>query len=253
MIIGLVFLLVAFVTIFLLWGGSTLLQGWMYQILADKMPIRAAVCGTIVAAFLTFWCFIDSKNPGRYDTIFEFSPQEIVDFDEFESVLKSTNGKEKISTFKKQHGSKGMTSDFTDAKGQPWKKNTSDAQVVAILLKEKDKPEPTRFNANLDAKGNFPNEIRYTDAAGRWMTAETLGRVSRNKTGLLLANILLNVLHFALWWMIMWYGMRFNLWHALGLAIVIWPFVMIAVQPVLFKQTRIKEEVKVAMIERVWS
>ena len=253
MVIGLIFLLMAFSTILLLWGGSILLQGWMYQNPADRLPIRAVVCGTVFAVFITFWCYIDSKNPGRYDTVFEFSPLEITDFDEFESVLKNTSGKEKITTFKKQHGSKGSTSEFADAKNQPWKKNTSDAQVVAILIKEKDKAEPTRFDAKLDAKGNFPAEIRYTDAAGRWMGADTLGRVYRSKTGVLFANIFLNVFHFVLWWMILWVGMRFNLWHALGLAMVIWPFVMIAVQPVLFTQTRTKEEVKVAMIADLYA
>ena len=242
MLFGLVFALLAFVLILFLWSGSMLLQGWWYQSPADRMPIRAAVSGSVMALFLTLWCLLDARSGGKYDTLFEFSPMEITEHDAFDCVMKNSAGQEMPPIhYQKRAGAKGSTADFVDGKSQPWKKNTSDSMAVAILLPEKDKPEPTRFNANLDAKGNFPQgagELRYVDAAGRYMTTDSLGRVYRKKTGVLFANIFLNVLHFVLWWMVLWYGVRYSLWHAFSLAFVMWLFVMVAVQPVLFNQTR---------------
>jgi hypothetical protein len=239
-----VFIVLAFVLILFLWGGTMLLQGWLYQDVADRLPIRAAACGTVMAGFLTIWCLIDLRSGGKYDSLLEFSPMEITEHDSFETVMKRANGEETIVRYQKRGGGKGSTSDFLDAKGQHWKKNTNDSIAAAILLHEKDVPTPARFTANLDAKGNFPAELtslRYTDPAGRYMNADTLGRVYRKKSGVLFANIFLNLFLFVLWWMIFWLGLRFAIWHGFGLALVLWlPFV-IAIQPLLFNQTRPKE------------
>jgi hypothetical protein len=243
-VFALVFVLLAFGLIMLLWGGALVLQGYLYQSPADDLPIRAAAGGTVLAAFLTFWCYLDANNGGKYDTLFEFSPQEMTEYDAFDTVMKKANGEETSIHYNKRVGSKGTTSDFFDDKGQPWKKNTNDSMAVAILIKEKDKPEPTRFNAKFDADGNFPRnliDLRYTDEAGRYMSADALGRVVRKKTGVLFANLFINFFHFALWWAVLWYGMRFALWHACGLALVLWLFTMLVMQPSLFNQTRPKE------------
>ena len=147
MIFAIVFVLLAFVLILLLWGGSMVLQGWLYQNPADHLPIRAAAGGTAIAVFLTLWCYLDSRSGGKYDTLFEFSPEEIVDYDAFDTVMKGTGDDETVVHYTKRVGTKGATADFFDAKGQPWKRNTSDTMAVAILIKEKDKPEPTRLQS----------------------------------------------------------------------------------------------------------
>jgi hypothetical protein len=149
-------------------------------------------------------------------------------------------GNEKITVFKKRTGGKGSTEDFVDDKGRPWKPNTSDSIAVAIQIKDKEKGT-IRFKANLDSKGNLPAQLVYTDDSGRYMDYGTLGRVYRRKTGVLLANILLNALHFVLWWAALWLGMRFGIWHAFGFAFVLWLFFMFVIQPALFTQTRPKE------------
>jgi hypothetical protein len=249
--LALIFALLAFALVLLLWGGSMLLQGWLYQAPADRMPLRAAAGGVALAAFLTFWCLLDARNPGKYDTLFEFSPLEITDHDSFDSVMRKTNGSETVTRYHREPGGRGTTNDFMDDRGQHWRKNTSEAMAVEIRVKEKDKPEPARFKANLDEKGNFPKELtqlRYTDADGRYMSADTLGRVYRRKTGVLFANIFLNAAHFLLWWAVFWLGMRFSIWHACGLSLVMWLFVMVALQPVLFNQTRPKEPAATAML-----
>jgi hypothetical protein len=238
-----VFLLLAIVFILVLWGGSTLMQGWLYQSPANHMPARAAAAGAALAAFFTIWCWLDVKNPGKYDTLVNFSTIEVTDHDSFESVMRKKNGSETITVFKKRAGSNGATSDFADAKGHSWARNTNDSMAVAILIRDKDAPAAVSFKANLDAKGNFPSnaQLIYTDDSRRWMGAEALGRVHRRKSGVLFANIFLNALHFVLWWMALWACLRFSIWHAFGFAAVLWVFLMLAVQPVLFNQTRPRE------------
>lgn len=250
MILVLIFGALAFVFILLLWGGGMLLQGWWYQGPADRMPIRAAACGGAMALFLTLWCALDRANPGKYETLFDFSPEEVTPIDSFDSVMRSKSGDEKKVTFHKKPGASGATRDFVDDKSQPWIKNTSDRMTVAIDVHEKGKNGVTRFKANLDKDGNFPKdltELRYTDEAGRHITADSLGNIYRRKTGVLLANIFLNGLHLVLWAIALWLGMRFSLWHAVGLALAIWALLMLTVQPLLFKMDR-PQDAKVASI-----
>ncbi len=240
MILVLIFFALAFVFILLLWGGGMFLQGWFYQGPADRMPIRAAAAGGVMAVFFTLWTALDRASPGKYETLFDFSPVEVTEIDAFDSVMKSATGDEKIVAFRRRPGTGGATRDFIDDKGQPWIKNTSDRMTVAIRVHEKGKSEPTRFNANLE-KGNFPRELsdlRYVDESGRYLTADSLGHIYRRKTGVLFANLFLNFLHLALWIVVLWLGLRFSFWHAVGLGLVMWFFLMVAVQPMLFKMAR---------------
>jgi hypothetical protein len=231
-----------FVFTLLLWGGSMLLQGWLYQDPAAQMPLRAALGGFVMAGFFTLWNYVDAKSGGgKYDTLFEFSPMEVTDHNAFDSVMKRAAGEPITIHYHKRAGSRGASADFVDDKGQPWKRNTSESMVVAILLTEKDQPEPTRFDANLDKNGNFPaqaSDLRFTDKQGRYMTVDSLGRVYRKRSGVLFAALLLNGLHFVLWWMVLWLALRYTIWHAFGLAFVLWLFLMVAVQPVMFGMTR---------------
>lgn len=267
MLFAVVFVVLAFVLILFLWGGSMLMQGWWYQLPAERMPLRAAVSGSLLALFLTLWCMLDARSGGgKYDTLFEFTPVESTDYDAFDCIMKRANGEEAAPVrYQKQAGSKGTTTDFIDANRQAWKRNTSDSMAVAILIQEKDKPEPTRFNANLepqknakgevqkDAEGKpilgFPREavgLRFVDSTGRYMTVDSLGRVYRRKAGVLYANLALNAMHFLLWWLVLWLGMRFSVWHAFSLAFALWFFTMVAVQPVLFNKTRPTEPIATA-------
>ncbi len=262
MLFAVVFVLLAFVLILFLWGGSMVMQGWWYESPAERLPLRAAVAGSLLALFLTLWCMLDARSGGgKYDTLFEFTPVESTDYDAFDCIMKRSNGQEAPPVhYQKQPGSKGTTTDFIDANRQAWKRNTSDSMAVAILIQEKDKAEPTRFDANLEpqknAKGEvqkdpegkpvlgFPPEsvgLRFIDSSGRYMTVDSLGRVYRRKTGVLYANLALNAIHFFLWWLVLWLAMRFSVWHAFSLAVALWFFTMVAVQPVLFNKTRPQE------------
>jgi hypothetical protein len=51
-----------------------------------------------------------------------------------------------------------------------------------------------------------------------------------------LANILLNLLHLVLWFVCLWVLVRFQWSHALGLALVMWLVMTLAVLPMMFEQ-----------------
>jgi hypothetical protein len=256
-----VFVLLAIAMTLLFWGGGMVLQGWFYQNPADNMPIRAAIGGALLAAFLTVWCFIDARAGGnKYTTLFAFSPEEIVEYEAFDAVMRNEKKEERLIHFERRSGTGAnwKTEDFHDKKNleKTWKKSTADEMCVAILIKDKESPEPWRFEANLDKDGQFPKEasdlsnpmrpktgvhLRYTDPAGRYMTSESLGRVYRKKVGVLFANLFLNGAHLILWIAVMWFVLRFSLGHALVIGFAMWLFMMLAVQPELFIQTRPKE------------
>ncbi len=239
MAIVLIFVGLAFSLILLLWGGSLLAQAWLYQSPADRMVPRSVVCGSVLAFFLTLWCGLERLTPGKYDALFSFSSTEAIPIQSFFAIQKNAAGVEKKIEFVKKPGGNGKSLDFTDAKGQPWKRNSSEWMVVALEVQEKDKAEPTRFNTKLDRNGNFPKDadpLIFIDASGRKIGSDALGFIYRNKSGLFVANIFLNFLHLALWIGALWYGMRFNFWHAVSGAFFIWILIMLAILPVLFNQ-----------------
>src|SRR5438046_250606 len=108
----------------LFWGGGMVAQGYLYNQPADRFPLRAAAAALLVGIFLTLWCWLDKRSPGKYDTFFDFAPYETRTYDEFEAVRwlgdpaaaikgkvefkKGDNGEpvEKVSRFKRAAGSK---------------------------------------------------------------------------------------------------------------------------------------------------
>jgi len=233
------------------WGGSLLLQAWWYNVPASKLGLRSVGAALGVALFFTFWCWVDRKSPGKYSTLFEFSRYETEDFDKLTSVRKSAtrddSGKWKLgdretkTAFTMKSGGRGTT-DYFDKNNNQWKRSDTDGgMVVALLILEKDKDQPTRFNAELDPKtGGFPQEgVRFVEERGsRYIEGSHIGRVVRSRGSLVILNLLLNLAHFLVWLAAIWLGLRFTFWHAFGLAAGMWLAMTLVVLPVLFQQTR---------------
>jgi hypothetical protein len=232
----LLIILAVLVVIFalLLWGGSVFLQGWLYNDLAKKLPLRALAGGAILALFHTGWCAIYKADPGRFDTLYSFK-SEVLDgkYDEFESVHKSGKTEQKPVKYIR----KGESNDFESADNRKhWNRSDADGMVVAVLIHEKGNKEPTRFNANLTDDGKFrqPEETRYeADGGRRYMDLNGLGKVYRKRSMAILSNLFANFLHLAVWIAVLWPIMRFTLGHAVGLGLGLWGITML-LQPVLF-------------------
>ena len=237
----LLFLLVGLTVVFalVLWVGSVFLQGWLYNDLANRLPARAAVGGLILAVFHTGWTAIYKADPGRFDTLVSFKTETLDGtYDEFQSVRRVGKEEKKPVRFVRR----GSSNDFESTEtGKPWNRSDADGMVVAILVKENGRDQPTRFDANLDPKsGNFrpPEETRYeADGGKRYMDLSALGKVYRKRSFAYMGNFFANFLHLVVWVGVLWPVMRFSLGHAIGIGLGLWAITMLAVQPVLFGLT----------------
>ena len=87
-------------------------------------------------------------------------------------------------------------------------------------------------------KVNDQDVVRYVEADGkhRVMTDNYIGQLSEARSGIVAANLFLNVLHLIAWFLCLWLLLRFQWGHALGLAFVAW-LVLTFFLPPLFKKT----------------
>lgn len=221
-----------------LWAGSVYLQGWLYSDLASKLPLRAVAGAAVIAAFLTAWCAIYKEDPGRFDTLMNFSREKTEGvYHEIESVRRVGKEEQKPVKFVRNPGGRGATTEFLTTDGQkPWMRSDSDGMVVAILVKEKDQPEPTRFNAKLEPGDKFPaSGLRYVQPnANRYMDAASLGTIYRVRSWSIIGNLFANFLHLAIWVAVLCFIMRFEIGNAVAIAFAYWGLTMLVVQPALF-------------------
>jgi hypothetical protein len=194
--------------------------------------------GALITLYLAGWCAIDKRVPGKYDTVLEFTTEEKKEVAEFNAIQKDKEGKEKSVPFKRFAASAGRA-DFKDADNHPFRPNSTDWMVVALEIQEDG--QPRRFNAILDAKGAFQEPLTYKEVGGkRKMTTAPLGQITWHRSGALLGNILINGMHFLVWFLALWLILRFNWAHALGLGAALWLTVTLVIMPLLFNKTRAK-------------
>lgn len=231
-----IILLAALTAIFgiVLWIISVFLQGWLYNDLARKLAVRALIGGLALALFHTGWCAIYKADPGRFDTLYSFKTEAPDgEYDEFQSVRRVGKVEQKPVKFIR----KGNSNEFESAETRkPWNRSDSDGMVVAIMIQEKGKTQPTRFDANLRDDGMFPphEDHRYeTDKGKRYMDHNTLGKIYRKRSMAIMGNLFVNLLHLAVWVAVLWPVMRFTMGHSIGLGLALWGVTMV-VQPALF-------------------
>ena len=217
-----------------LWLSAVLLQGWLYNDLARRLPLRALGGGAVLALFLTAWCAIYKADPGRFDTLFSFKTEALDQTaTEFQSVRRV--GKEEKKPVKYTRG--GTGSDFASAEtGRAWKRSDADGMVVALLIPEKGKTEPTRFNAQLSRTGRSrrAGPVRRGERVavhGRGVPRPGLpGPVVRDHW-----EPVCELPARGAWVVVFWLGMRFAFGHAVGIGLAFWAVTMIAVSRRLFK------------------
>lgn len=251
-----------FVALFaLLWIVTGVGQGYVYQQPADRLPARAAGAALLVAGFLTFWVALDRKNPGKYDTFFEFAPYTTAPFHEFDAVRweadpaargkvefkKDAAGKpaETVTRFKRVGGKSSRFAD--DKAGKDFVLSDGGSLTAAVVLKPDGAADPVRFDAvfhddprmgkTYPAKGK--EERRFAEAKGnRYVMLDQPGVLYVPTTGAVVAALFLNFLLFAVWFAAFWPVLRFGAGFAFLLALAFGLLTMFAVMPVLFKPGR---------------
>lgn len=243
----LTFLGVSLVVFALLWATAAVLQPYLYSEVAERMPLRAAIGGVAIGAFLTFWTYANTRAEylDKYGTLFEFTSTGTREISEFEAVRrlnrKGADGQwaEETVAFKRLPGRSG---EFAEG-GDPARKfltNTASYMTIALLVPEGE--GKARFEAELDRGGTAyrsSTEKVFRERGGRrYIETVAPGVVHAPSRWAMIAAILLNVLHFALWFAVFWPVMRFGSEAALGGAAVFGLVTMLMVMPLLFVANR---------------
>jgi hypothetical protein len=216
--------------------GAAVIQGYLYNQPAEGIVWRSAATGVAVALFFGFWCSLEKRSPGEYESLLDFTSQgKPTVFDKFVAERTGDRGKQEIP-FVRGHDARGRVV-YTDPDGQPWQRATSSGMMAAIVVDENG--ESRRFEAEMTPQGTFKIEegkpLRYVEQGGRGrvMTDNAVGEVANPRYGLLFGNLMLNLAHLLVWFVCLWLLMRFQWPHALGLAAVMWLAFALAVWPVL--------------------
>jgi hypothetical protein len=244
-------LVVGFAVAVFLWLGSVWLQGYVYSEPAAGLGWRAAATGGALMLFLAIWCFLDYRalRGGAadlpLDTLARFSPTEtypVTHWKYFWAVKKDAAGKEVESKYVWEPVGRFGAGQYIDQEThKPWSREAN-GLTQAVLIEENG--QKVRFNLELPPGGKFKadEKARYVEDDGehRVLTEDDVrtGQMTRFRFGLFVANIFLNLVHFALWFVCFWLLLRFQWPHALGLALVFWVVTMFAVLPPLLDQTK---------------
>lgn len=229
----------------LLWIGALWIQGYIYSEAAESMHWRGVAAGAIMTTFFASWCFLNYRDPGAYDPLFNFNPSTTKQYDSIVSVKRVGEETQNITyTLRKA----GHTSQYRDSLNRPWKRGDSDGIVEAIEVEDKERGVKIRFLADATPDGQFKTiPARYVEEGGRRVILENTNFiVETTRWGVVVLYVVLNVLHLILWFVCMWLILRFLFSHALGLAFVFWLAFTVIILPMLLDQARVLGEEKAA-------
>ncbi len=245
-------LMTALALVVLLWVGTSWAQGYFYETSVEDLSWRAPAAAGSLALLYLLWLAFESRRPNTIDTLFRFSHEHAQKFDRFISVRRNEEGEQEILFEKRPLG--GGRFEFRDDQGQPWARSRS-GMMVAIIVEEPaddplSPPVRRRFNAELspDGKTFAPRQaggifqpIRYLEEGGdRFIIEDQLGTIISYRRGVLVANLLVNLVHAVLWFIVLWLILQFQWPHALLGAAVCWLVMTLGVLPFLLDQVRAK-------------
>jgi hypothetical protein len=216
LILCLILLLTWLVLSALLWGGSRWIQGALYERIPTDLIWRAPAAAAAVTAFLLIWAMINSAalGPGDtelpYNTLLQFSPERLSE-PVPEMTVERADGK--VIYKKVSLPTTPPTQEYRDAEHNQFKPERA-KDVKSITIKDGD--NEIRFLPD-------PNEQRFKEEKGRRsLYYESFGRLTTPRTGATWLIIVLNLVHLALWFVVVWLLLQFNWPHAIVGAICLW-------------------------------
>jgi hypothetical protein len=238
-VLVLILLLVILGLLALLWAGTLVFQGLLYTEPAPQLYWRAPAAAGVLGLFLVLWCVVDANSPGDYDTLFNFSTTQETPFREFWAEKLYPNGKygPKVHFTRRAGG-------FVSDQYIPFRRSDTEGIMGRVIIPLED-GEKVEFEPELTEKKTFKIEpgrdLQYHEVNGGRVISEgqlLQGVFSTSSAGLFWANVLLNLLHFGLWFGCLWLLLRFQWPHALGLAAAMWLVMTLTVVPMLLARTR---------------
>jgi hypothetical protein len=207
------------------WVGSLFIQGYFYEGPTADLYWRAPAAAGAVTLFLAFFCLLAKKYD--VDTVFRFTSGSEKPFDSFYSVL---NGKE--TRFVRDKDKKSFVDENQRNKNWGW--NSSDGVVDTIIVIEDG--NRVAFKADLTPQGK-PRDpakgIRYLEegGGGRLITGDDLGSITKPQPGRTFLMILVNIIHFVVWFLAIWLLLEYQWPHAFLLALPFWAATTLVVLP----------------------
>lgn len=243
LVLTLVFCAVAFTALF--WALGVLVQGYLYSQPASHLPVRAVAAGVLVAAFVAGWTYANTRasHKDKYGTLFEMQPTTVKDITEFEAVrqlrIKDDKGQLKEVTVPHKWVPEGKLGKFVETTtNKDFRMNTADYMTIALDLPEDGKK--TRYEAAIDSKGTYARDgdnVVFTEKGGsRYIESETMTRLNIPSSGAFAAAVALNLLVFVVWFVALWPILRFNMGHALLMALIFGSITMLLLMPLLFEK-----------------
>jgi hypothetical protein len=215
----------------LLWGGTRLIQTALYEGVEGDLYWRAPAAAGALTAYVGLWALLNyaATEPGQtelpYDNLFNFTTEKVSErpVSEFWAL----RGDVQIGKYTKRDlpGSPPRH-EYRGEDGQLWQAART-RDVDTIVIREGKEKNPVKFKA-------VPGQGRYVEEGGRrYLEEEGFGRITTPRGGGSWFRVLLNVLHFVVWFVVLWLLLRFQWAHALGLAAALW-LVMTFVVPYIF-------------------
>lgn len=230
-----------------LWTGTLIVQAYLYNQPVQGIAWRAPVGGVALGLFYWVWCQAVLAVPGKYDTLFRFSPTDQIEYAEFTAVKRyPLTGREEREQFFLNTGGGGRRTYYSKQTRKLFQRSTTDYLVTAIIVNEPNSDTQTTFTAVLtkrkvgDKEEEFfliepnINAAKFVAADGREMFDDQLGMVTRSSSLVIVGTLTLNLLHYLLWLAIFWPLLRYGLGMALGLATSFWLLMTLFILPLIF-------------------
>lgn len=211
----------------LLTGGSLFLQAYVYNQPVEGIFWRGPTAGAAVGLFIGLWLFLArGDTAGRYQTLFVVNPSDSVRYEELS--VPTRDGTRQI--YKAVRESNGIVYRLNGRSSEKaW------SRAPSFFVKEKDSNEETEFKADRDEKGNFQiaeNQwLAYRDARGRVISEKEMGVVTTFRLGQFIVALLLNFGLLVVMFAVLWLLLEYHVWHAFGLAIILWGLLQLFVMP----------------------
>lgn len=255
----LTFVLVTVSLTALFWGLSLFLQPFLYSEPADRLGLRSLAGALVLSLFLTGWTYINTRasHQGKYDTLLEFKPTATREITEFQAVhrqnRKGDDGQwvEELVPFRRGVGRFVETGDASRHFTVTGVRNGIQFMTVALLIPQSDGGDAKRYDANLTPEGasfaTRAEEVIFTEKGGsRYVEAGLPGVVYSPSLFTVIVAMMLNGLHYAIWFVVFWPILRYTSGAALGLAFGFGLLTMLMVMPLLFEENRIDSPTIVA-------
>jgi len=209
--------------IVIFWVGSLFIQGYFYEGPTADLYWRAPAAAGAVTVFLAFFCLL-AKNY-RVDTLFNFVSGSEKPFDSFISVR---NGKETRYVKDKFGGG------FVDDQKKAWVRNNSEGVVDTIIVIEDDKRVLFKVDPTSEGKpkgGAKVIQFLEEGGTGRIIRDDEFGVITKPQPGRTFMMFVINIVHFVVWFLIIWLLLEFQWFHGFLLALPFWAATTLIVLP----------------------